>query len=164
MKNFVMISPHYPQRLYFFADRLHRRGLNVLGAGDQNFNALQECLRRDLREYCQTTLSCYDANGNPSGDNFNNVCSALGYLQDKYGRLNHIESFNEWWLPLDAALREKFDVPGVHPAQVAYLTRKSLMKLKFAEAGVAVSPGQPLTTLPALLEFMSCWENDVVVK
>ncbi|NLO92569.1 MAG: hypothetical protein GX410_11350 [Elusimicrobia bacterium] len=164
MKNFVMISPSYPQRLYFFADRLKKRGLRVFGAGDQDFWSLSENLRSDLTEYCRTTLNCYDDNGNPGGQHFDYVRDALGYLQGKYGKLDYIESFNEWWLPLDAALRDKFGVEGVHPEQLIRLTRKSLMKECFAAAGVEVAPGQILGTLPELLEFLSACGNDIVVK
>ena len=164
MKNFVMISPQYPQRLYFFADRLKKRGLRVLGAGDQDLWNLREDLRRDLTEYCQTHLACYDANGTPGGENLDHVCSALGYLQDKYGPLGLIESFNEWWLPLDAELRKRFGVPGVQPEQLLHLTRKSLMKKRFQEAGVETVPGQLLTTLPQMLAFLSASGGDIVVK
>ena len=164
MKNFLMISPQYPQRLYFFADRLKKRGLRVLGAGDHEFWNLRESLRHDICEYCQTTLDCYDVNGNPGGENLDNVCSALGYLQDKYGPLGHIESFNEWWLPLDATLRERFGVPGVQPEQLAHLTRKSLMKKRFQQAGVLTVPGQLLSTLDEMLDFFSASGGDIVVK
>ena len=65
--------------------------------------------------------------------------------------MEYLESFNEWWLPLEAALRRDLDIPGIKPAGLSGLIRKSLMKETFRAAGVAVVEGGTGTDFEALL-------------
>jgi hypothetical protein len=92
------------------------------------------------------------------------VLAAARYLADKYGPPEYIESFNEWWLPLDAALRRDLGVPGETPETLPRLTRKSLMKECFLRAGVAVVPGELVSGLDGLLAFFERAGRDIVVK
>ncbi len=101
MNNFIMLSPQYPPRLRFFAGRLKARGFNVLGVGDADFGCLDEALRCDLAEYCRADLACYSGNEEIDKEKYSPVLSTARYLADKYGPPSCLESFNEWWLPLD---------------------------------------------------------------
>lgn len=164
MKNFIMISPQYPPRLRFFANRLRSRGFNVLGIGDADWGNLDGGLRSDLTEYCRADLSCYAGNEALIGEKYAAVLSAAERLIEKYGPADYLESFNEWWLPLDAALRRDLGIPGIQPDELSHLVRKSLMKERFRKAGVAVVEGETVTDLARLLAFFERAKRDIIVK
>jgi hypothetical protein len=164
MRNFIVISPQYPPRLRFFVNRLRRRGFNVLGIGDADWGSLDEGLRADLTEYLRVDLACYAGNEELRSEKYSAILSAAEHLKSKYGRPDYLESFNEWWLPLDAALRRDLEVPGVKPAELSHLVRKSLMKEKFRQAGVAVVEGETVGSLEGLLDFFERSGRDIVVK
>ena len=164
MSNFILLSPQYPPRLRFFANRLKARGFNVLGVGDADFGCLDEALRADLAEYCRAGLACYSGNEELDREKYAPVLSTVKYLAEKYGPPAYLESFNEWWLPLDAALRRDLGIPGLKPADLPPLLRKSVMKERFRRAGVAVVEGELVNTLPALLAFFERSGRDIVTK
>ena len=59
------------------------------------------------------------------------------YYAFKYGRIDWIESNNEYWLEQDAKLREDFNVKtGVQPSHIAYFKSKYKMKEKYREANI----------------------------
>ena len=164
MNNFIMLSPQYPPRLRFFANRLKARGFSVLGIGDADWGNLNETLRADLAEYCRADLACYSGNEEIDREKYASVLSAARYLAEKYGPPAYLESFNEWWLPLDAALRQDLGIPGLKPADLPALLRKSVMKERFRQAGVAVVEGEIVTSLAALLGFFERAGRDIVAK
>jgi len=164
MKNFIIISPQYPPRLRFFANRLKARGFNVFGIGDADWGCLAPELRGDLAEYCRTDLSCYVGNEDLCGEKYAAVLSTADYLRNKYGPVDYLESFNEWWLPLDAALRRDLGIQGNKPDELAWLIRKSLMKERFRRAGVAVVEGETVTDRARFLAFFERFGRDIVVK
>jgi len=164
MRTFIAISPQYPPRLRFFINRLKARGFTVLGVGDADWSCLDEELRADLTEYCRADLACYSGNEELDPGRYPGVRSTIEYLSAKYGRPEYLESFNEWWLPLDAAFRQDLDIPGIKPPELAHLIRKSLMKERFRQAGVAVVDGAPVTDPGGLLAFFNKAGRDIVVK
>ncbi len=164
MKPFIVISPQYPPRLRFFVNRLKARGFTVLGIGDADWGALDGELRADLAEYCRADLNCYDGNENLTGEKYARVLSVAQYLKNKYGPPAYLESFNEWWLPLDAALRRDLNIPGIKPPELAPLIRKSLMKERFRAAGVAVVDGAMADDLSGMLAFLESSGRDIIVK
>lgn len=164
MNNFVMLSPQYPPRLRFFANRLRARGFSVLGVGDADWGSLDEALRRDLAEYCRADLACYSGNEELVPGKYAAVLAAVRYLAEKHGRPAYLESFNEWWLPLDAALRRDLGIPGLKPEDLPRLIRKSVMKERFRAAGVAVVEGETVGGLPALLAFFERSGRDIIAK
>ena len=124
--NYVFISPNFPSRYYLFAEALRRKGVNVLGIGDSVYADLEPRLLSSLTEYYFVKdLSDKEA-----------MAKAVSYYQSKYGKIDYIESNNEWWLELDAYLREKFDVrSGFFPADMAHIKAKSAMKEYFQKGG-----------------------------
>ena len=48
-------------------------------------------------------------------ENLDEVKRAVAFLFYKHGPIDRIESHNEYWLELDAALREQFNVFGAKP-------------------------------------------------
>ncbi|MCR5490619.1 MAG: carbamoylphosphate synthase large subunit [Bacilli bacterium] len=124
--NFVFISPNYPQRYFKWIEALAARGITVLGIGDEWYTALHPRLSNALTEY----RYCQDMN------NRGEMIRILSELADKYGKLDYIESNNEWWLNLDAELREHFHVAtGFYPEDMEHIKAKSAMKEYFAKGG-----------------------------
>lgn len=130
MKNFVLISPHFPETYYQFAQALKDNGFNVLGIGDCPYNQLNQNLKNALTEY----YGCWGM------DNFENEIKAVQYFQDKYGHIDYLESNNEFWLRRDASLREWFNIDtGIRGDQINVYQHKSRMKEKYLQAGVKVA-------------------------
>ncbi len=124
--NFVFISPNFPSRYYLFVEALKRKGVNVLGIGDSVYRDLEPRLLSSLTEYYfvadMSDLQAMEA--------------AVSYYQSKYGKIDYIESNNEWWLQQDAVLREKFNVAsGFFPAEMEHIKAKSAMKEYFQKGG-----------------------------
>lgn len=128
--NFVFVSPQFPASYWNFCDRLKQRGATVLGLGDTPYEALSDNVKNSLTEY-------YRVN---SMENYDEMVRALGYFTHKYGKIDWLESNNEYWLEQDARLREDFNIwTGMKPAQVANVRRKSSMKKFYEQAGVPVA-------------------------
>ncbi len=124
--NFIFISPNFPSRYYLFVEALKRKGVNVLGIGDSVYRDLEPRLLSSLTEYYfvadMSDLQAMEA--------------AVSYYQSKYGKIDYIESNNEWWLQQDAVLREKFNVTsGFFPAEMEHIKAKSAMKEYFQKGG-----------------------------
>ena len=61
MKNFVFISPNFPENYWFFCRKLKENGLRVLGIGDSPFDNLSLELKNSLDEYYKvSSLMNYD--------------------------------------------------------------------------------------------------------
>ena len=59
--NFIFISPYFPHTYWNFCDRLHKNGVNVLGIGDTEYDALEPQLKASLTEYYKVnSLENYD--------------------------------------------------------------------------------------------------------
>lgn len=128
--NFVYISPNFPEAFRFFCVRLHENGVNVLGIGDAPYDGLHEDLKRSLTEYYRVD----------SLENYDEVMRAAGYFTWRYGKIDWIESNNEYWLELDAALRTDFNVTsGLKTPDMAKIKHKSAMKEYYRQAKIPVA-------------------------
>ncbi len=125
--NVIFVSPNFPSTYWNFCDRLRRNGVNVLGIGDAPYDGLAPELRDSLTEYYRVgTLSSYDE-----------VFRATAFFSYKYGKIDWIESMNEYWLEQDARLRTDFNVStGIQNDQIDFIKEKSLMKKKYLAAGI----------------------------
>lgn len=130
--NFVMISPHFPTNFETFAVRLKEQGFNTLGIADTPYEELSEGLRNALTEYYRVD----------NMEDYEQVYRAVGYFAHKYGRIDRIESHNEYWLELDAKLRTDFNVFGYKTEDMATIKTKSAMKEIFRKAGLKVAQGR----------------------
>ena len=102
MKNVIFISPNFPVNYWQFCHELRCDGVNVLGVGDQPYHELSFELKSALTEYYKvSTLEDYDQ-----------VYRAVAFFAFKYGRIDFLESNNEYWLEQDAHLRTDFNIPG----------------------------------------------------
>lgn len=155
MKNFIVISPNFPETYYRFAEALKSNGFRVLGIGDAPYNELRYELRNCLDEY----YCCYDMN------NFDNEIKAVEYFANKYGQIDYLESNNEYWLEKDARLREIFNIPnGVRPEELQYWQHKSLMKKHYKEAGAKTADFIIVSDKEQLLAFIKKVGYPVFIK
>ena len=130
--NIVFLSPHFPPHYFRFCRNLKQAGAEVLGIGDEPYDHLASDVRNSLSEYYRVDdLHNYDA-----------LVRACGYFTHRYGKIDHLDSLNEYWLNTEARLREDFNIFGVRGAEIDFIRRKSRMKSKFREAGVPVARGR----------------------
>ncbi len=125
--NVVFISPHFPQTYSHFCAGLKADGVNVLGIADAPYGELTDELRSSLTDYYQVrNLEDYDE-----------VYRAVAWFAHRYGRIDWIESNNEYWLEQDARLRTDFNVTtGLHTDRISGIKNKSEMKKFYALGGV----------------------------
>lgn len=130
--NFVFLSPAFPPNYYRFCAALKKEGVNVLGIGDSPFGWLRPELRDSLAWYCQV------------GDmrDPGQLRGAISFLTGRFGKIDRIDSLNEYWLETEAVLRSEFGIPGVQTAGVSEIRRKSLMKKVFARIGIPHARGE----------------------
>ena len=100
MQNFIFISPNFPTNYWQFCRELKNNGMNVLGIGDQPYDELKPELKDSLNEYYKVG----------SLENYDEVYRAVAFFIFKYGRIDWLESNNEYWLERDAALRTDFNI------------------------------------------------------
>ena len=125
--NYVFISPHFPHTYWQFCDRLHRNGINVLGIGDAPYDSLETPLRTALTEYYRVD----------SLEDYHQVYRAVAFFAFKYGKIDWLESMNEYWLEQDARLRTDFNITtGIQADRIRFIKEKSLMKKRYLEAGI----------------------------
>lgn len=153
--NFVFISPHFPKTYWNFCDRLKRNGVNVLGIGDAPYEEIPDELKATLTEYYRVdSLADYDQ-----------MVRAMGYFTHEYGKIDWVESNNEYWLELDAALRTDFNInTGAKNDFIQRIKFKSKMKDSYRAAGVPVARHHMVSTLEAAKEFIKQVGYPVIVK
>lgn len=153
--NFVFISPQFPHTYWNFCDRLRRNGVNVLGIGDTPYDALDWQVRSSLTEYYYVdTLEDYDK-----------VFRAVALFSFKYGKIDWIESNNEYWLEQDARLRTDFNITsGAKLDEVERYKSKAEMKKYYKKAGVPTARQCKVTTRKPLDQFIKKVGFPVIVK
>jgi hypothetical protein len=101
-----------------FSIQLKRMGGNVLGLADEAYHNLPDALHWALTEYYRVdSLSNYDQ-----------LLRALGYFTHRYGKIDRLDSLNEFWLETEAQLRTDFNIPGINNEGIMKIKRKSEMK------------------------------------
>lgn len=152
--NFIFISPAFPKTYYNFCDRLKKNGVNILGIGDTPYNNLEENVKNSLNEY-------YKVN---SLESYDEVYRAVAFFSFKYGKIDYLESNNEYWLRQDARLRTDFNITGAKLDDVIQFTSKSNMKEFYKKAGVNVARYKFCSNIKEDLEFITEVGYPVVVK
>ena len=153
--NFVFISPHFPKSYWNFCDRLRRNGVNVLGIGDAPYDEIPNELKACLTEYYRVSNL---------GD-YNEMVRAVGYFTFQYGKIDWLESNNEFWLEMDAQLRTDFNITtGAQNDFIDRIKYKSHMKDSYRKAGVPVARHHMVSTLDAAKTFIREVGYPVIVK
>lgn len=153
--NFVFISPCFPENYSHFCKGLKKNGINVLGISDMPYEQLPRELYDVLTEYYKVDdLKHYEE-----------VLKAVGFFTFKYGKIDWIESNNEYWLELDAKLRTDFHVTtGFQIEEMEHVKKKSAMKAYYQKAGIKTAPFHKVTTINEAKKFMEAVSYPVIVK
>lgn len=152
--NIIILSPHFPHHHWLYCDRLHRRGVNVLGVADSSYESLKPELRGCLTEYYRVD----------NMENYDSLFRAVAYFIHQYGRIDGIYSHNEHWLETEARLRTDFNIPGAKYPDALEFKKKSLMKKHFKEAGVKTPRWKPVDTLEKAVAFAERVGYPLVIK
>lgn len=145
MKNFVFLSPNFPENYWRFCAALRERGIRVLGVGDCPYDGLREELRLALDEYYYVS----------SLEHYNEVYGAVAYFAFKYGKPDWLESNNEYWLERDGRLRDDFNIAsGFHSAEMPPVKFKSRMKERYRAAGIPVARYCPAENYLVCRDFL----------
>ena len=91
----------------------------MLGVGDAPYDQLAQEMKSSLTEYYYVS----------SLEDYEQVYRAMGYYIGRYGRIDHVESQNEYWLQLEARLRTDFNIrSGWQTKDMDAVKLKSRMK------------------------------------
>ena len=160
MKNFIFISPNFPTNYWQFCHELMNNGMNVLGIGDQPYDELMPELKESLNEYYKVG----------SLENYDEVYRAVAFFAFKYGKIDWLESNNEYWLEQDALeqdarLRTDFNITtGFHIEDIPRIKYKSKMKPYYQKAGITTARYHLVDNYDGCRKFIDEVGYPVVVK
>ena len=155
MKNFIFISPNFPTNYWQFCHELKNNGMNVLGIGDQPYDELMPELKESLHEYYKVG----------SLENYDEVYRAVAFFAFKYGKIDWLESNNEYWLEQDARLRTDFNITtGFHIEDIPRIKYKSKMKAYYQKAGITTARYHMVDNYDGCRKFIDEVGYPVVVK
>ena len=155
MKNFIFISPNFPDTYWKFCAELKNNGMRVLGIGDCPYDELKQELRDSLHEYFKVS----------SLENFDEVFKAVAFFTYKYGKIDWLESNNEYWLERDAKLRTEFHITtGFQEEDMKAVKCKSAMKAYYKKAGIPTARYHMVSDFKKAKAFAKKVGCPVVVK
>ena len=153
--NVIFISPNFPTNYWRFCKELKNNGVNVLGIGDAPYNELTPELKGALCEYYKVG----------SLENYDEVYRGVAFLAFKHGRIDWIESNNEYWLERDAMLRTDFNVcSGFQNKDMDRIKYKSGMKKYYEKAGIPVARYYLVKDIEGARAFIKEVGYPVIVK
>ncbi len=153
--NAIFISPHFPEHFYNFCDRLKKLGVNVLGIGDCPYENLSDNCRNSLTEYYYVH----------SMENYDEMFRAVAFFTFKYGKIDFIDSQNEYWLETEARLRTDFNITtGFKSEEMEAVKYKSRMKAGYEKAGVKTARYHLVDDLDGVKAFIAEVGYPVVIK
>ena len=155
MKNFVFVSPNFPDTYWRFCRELKNNGFNVLGIGDCEYFQLSNELRASLTEYYKVSTL----------ENYDEVYRAVAFFSFRYGKIDWLESNNEYWLERDARLRTDFNInSGFKDEDIPKIKFKSEMKPYYKKAGIKVARYCLATDEKTCKKFIASVGYPVIVK
>ena len=154
-KNFVFISPTVPKNYYQFPKAWKQLGGTSLCVGEDSYDSLPQEMKDACDEYYQVgSLMDYDQ-----------VYRAVAWFAHKHGKIDWLESNNEFWLEQDARLRTDFNITtGDKSEDVLRYKYKSNMKAFYEKAGVPTARYHLTTTLEEGRKFIEKVGYPVIVK
>ena len=155
MPNFVFISPNFPKTYSQCPKAWKQIGGTSLCIGEDPYESLSQELKDSMDEYYQVN----------SMMNYDEMYRAVAWFAHKHGKIDWLESNNEFWLEQDARLREDFNInTGDKSSDVLRYKLKSNMKAYYEKAGVPVARYHLATTLEEGLKFIQEVGYPVIVK
>ncbi len=153
--NFIFISPQFPKTYWNFCDRLKNKGVCVLGIGDTPYDELDDHVKNSLQEYYRVD----------NMENYEEMFRAVAFFSFRYGKIDWIESNNEYWLTQDARLRTDFNITsGYQNKEVMEIRSKSKMKKYYKKAGIPCARYHMVSTMEEGLAFIDEVGYPVIVK
>lgn len=153
--NFVLISPQFPKTYWKFAQALKNNGFTVLGIGDSPYDQLSNEIKTNLTEY----YFC------PGMTNYPELFKAMAFFSYKYGKIDWVESNNEFWLQTDARLRTDFNIStGIKAADIRKYKSKSEMKKYYQMAKIPAARFQLTEDLSKAEAFAASVGYPVFIK
>lgn len=145
MPNFIFISPAFPGNYENFCVALRANGVNVLGIGDTPYDCLSPRLKSALTEYYRVE----------NMENYDEMFRAVAFLSFHHGKIDYLESNNEYWLTQDARLREDFHITtGLQPKDMDLIKYKSKMKAGYEKAGIPCARYHLISDLTSAQNFI----------
>ena len=127
----------------------------MLGIGDAPYDSLASEVKNSVGEYYYVT----------SLEDYDQVYRAVGYYIGRYGRIDYVESQNEYWLELEARLRTDFNITsGWKSDELQSVKLKSQMKLGYRRAKVKTARHHLIDQLDEALQFATKVGYPVIVK
>ncbi len=155
MANLIFISPNFPTNYWKFCRELKNNGIRVMGIGDQPYEEMTQELKDSLNEYYKVS----------SLENYDEVYRAVAWFIHKFGRVDWIESNNEYWLERDAMLRTDFNVQsGFQVSDLARIKYKSGMKEYYQKAGIRTARYHIVDNFDSCKAFINEVNYPVIVK
>ena len=155
MANLIFISPNFPTNYWKFCRELKNNGIRVMGIGDQPYEEMTQELKDSLNEYYKVS----------SLENYDEVYRAVAWFIHKFGRVDWIESNNEYWLERDAMLRTDFNVQsGFQISDLARIKYKSGMKEYYQKAGIRTARYHIVDNFDSCKAFINEVNYPVIVK
>ena len=155
MPNFIFISPAFPGNYENFCVALRANGVNVLGIGDTPYDCLSPRLKSALTEYYRVE----------NMENYDEMFRAVAFLSFHHGKIDYLESNNEYWLTQDARLREDFHITtGLQPKDMDLIKYKSKMKAGYEKAGIPCARYHLISDLTSAQNFIREVGYPVIVK
>lgn len=150
----LFLSPDFPPNYYLFAWRLRELGGISLGIGGPPYTTLPPAVAQALHGY-ESVGDLHDTEA---------VIRAAHRLAERFGPIDGVDSFNEYWLPLEAQVREALHIPGPLPSDLPAFQHKSQMKAYFQKAGVEPIPGTVAHDFATVEEFISKHGFPIIAK
>lgn len=154
-KNFVFISPTFPKTYYQFPQAWKRIGGASLCIGEDYYDSLSEEMKNACDEYYRVdNMQDYDQ-----------MYRAVAWFAHKHGKIDWLESNNEFWLEQDAKLRTDFNITsGDNETSVMRYKTKSNMKAYYEKANVPVARYHMVSTYEEGKKFVDRVGYPVIVK
>ncbi len=154
-KNFVFISPTFPPTYYQFPKAWKAIGGTSLCIGEDPYESLSQELKDATDEYYQVT----------NMQDYDQMYRAVAWFAHKHGKIDWLESNNEFWLEQDAKLRTDFNITsGDNSESVMRFKTKSNMKAYYERVGVPVARYHLTTTYEEGKKFVNEVGYPVIVK
>lgn len=153
--NFIFISPHFPENYWKFCESLRINGVNVLGIGDQPYDSLSYECRHALQEYYYVT----------NMNDYEQMFKAVAFFSYQYGKIDWLESNNEYWMRTDARLRTDFHITsGYQDDEVELVKSKALMKQGYQRAHIPTASLIEVKSLDQVLNFAKIHDYPCIAK
>ncbi|MCX7607097.1 MAG: carboxylate--amine ligase [Bacteroidia bacterium] len=150
----LFLSPEFPPNYHLFPWSFRSCGGVSVGIGGVAYHELPPQVAQSLDRYVGV------------GDlhQADRVLRTARDIVQEMGPIAGVDSFNEYWLPLEAAIREELGVAGPHPRDLPAFQQKSLMKSYFRRAGADPIPGRVAEDFADVEAFVREYGLPVIAK